>query len=317
MMSCQLQAQLPCGSLPGMWTRIKNAALLIYRAGDNLVENDGVELAGYLTFLELLSLFPFLVILVAVTGFIGQGEMGASFLQLLVSHMPEDGVNALKPRIDEIISGPPQGLLTVAILGALWTASSAVEGFRTVLNRAYQVSEPPHYLWRRMVSILQIIIFTLILMVVMLVLVLAPIIIRKIEQETGLYLPDATRMFFTQDFIYVSMLAMLLTVASLYYWLPNIKQSLVGVLPGALIVVAGWMIGSGLVAVYFDNVSQVNLIYGSLSGFIATLLFFFVMNVIFIYGAEFNHELLKALGRRVIERQHSETSPDDKVISKH
>jgi len=286
-----------------MWTRIKNAALLVYRAGDNLVENDGVELAGYLTFLELLSLFPFLVILVAVTGFIGQGEMGASFLQLLVSHMPEDGVNALKPRIDEIISGPPQGLLTVAILGALWTASSAVEGFRTVLNRAYQVSEPPHYLWRRMVSILQIIIFTIILMVVMLVLVLAPIIIRKIEQETGLYLPDATRMFFTQDFIYVSMLAMLLTVASLYYWLPNIKQSLVGVVPGALIVVAGWMIGSGLVAVYFDNVSQVNLIYGSLSGFIATLLFFYLMSVILIFGAEFNYRLEKAMGHVIVERE--------------
>lgn len=300
-----------------MWRWAKQAILHIYRAGDNLVENDGIELAGYLTFLELLSLFPFLVILVAVTGFIGQGEAGSGFIQLVINHMPDAAVNVLKPRIDEIISGPPQGLLTLSILGALWTSSSVVEGLRTVLNRAYQVSEPPTYILRRMLSMLQIILFSLILIVVMLVLVLAPVVMAKIEHETGLDLPPELAAFFMQDFFYFSVLAMFLMVASLYYWLPNIKQSLIGVLPGALIVVAGWISGAALVAFYLTNVSQVNLIYGSLSGFIATLLFFFVMNVIFIYGAEFNHELLKALGRRVIEREHSSTSPDEKVISKH
>ena len=295
----------------------KQAILHIYRAGDNLVENDGIELAGYLTFLELLSLFPFLVILVALTGFIGQGEAGSAFVNLIISHMPETATQILKPRIDEIISGPPQGLLTLSILGALWTSSSAVEGFRTVLNRAYQVSEPPTYILRRLLSILQMILFTLILIVVMLVLVLAPIIIAKIERETGLDLPPGMALFFAQDFFYFSILAMFLIVASLYYWLPNIRQSLIGVVPGALMVVGGWILGAKLVAFYLTNVSQVNLIYGSLSGFIATLLFFFVMNIIFIYGAEFNHELLKALGRRVIERERSTTSPDEKVISKH
>ena len=299
-----------------MWRWAKQAILHIYRAGDNLVENDGIELAGYLTFLELLSLFPFLVILVAVTGFIGQGEAGSAFIQLVINHMPDAAVNVLKPRIDEIISGPPQGLLTLSILGALWTSSSVVEGFRTVLNRAYQVSEPPTYILRRMLSMLQIILFSLILIVVMLVLVLAPVVMAKIEHETGLDLPPELTAFFMQDFFYFSILAMFLMVASLYYWLPNIKQSLIGVLPGALIVVAGWISGAALVVFYLTNVSQVNLIYGSLSGFIATLLFFFVMNVIFIYGAEFNHELLKALGRRVIEREHSDMSPNEKVISK-
>ena len=38
------------------------------------------------------------------------------------------------------------------------------------------------------------------------------------------------------------------------------------------------------------------------------------MNVIFIYGAEFNHELLIALGKKIIEKEHTDLSPDDKVI---
>lgn len=299
-----------------MLTRLKKSVLLVYRAGDNLVENDGIELAGYLAFLELLSLFPFLVIIVATAGFLGQGELGIQFINMLVTHAPEDAVVSLKPRIEEIISGPPQALLTVSILGALWTSSSAVEGFRTVLNRAYQVSEPPHYFLRRLMSILQIVIFTIVVMLIMLVLVLTPLIAERIAHQAGWKLPEQTLTFLSQDFVYIAVFAMFGAVSSLYYWLPNIKQSLIGVMPGAAIVVAGWVGGAALVSFYLDNVSQVNLIYGSLSGLIATLLFFFVMNVVFIYGAEFNHELLLALGKKVVEREHSEESPDDKVIKK-
>lgn len=300
-----------------MLTRIKNSLLLVYRAGDNLAENDGIELAGYLAFLELLSLFPFLVIIVATAGFFGQGELGVQFVNMLITHAPEDAVLAIKPRIEEIISGPPQALLTISILGALWTSSSAVEGFRTVLNRAYQVSEPPNYFFRRLLSILQIVLLTVIVMAVMLGLVVTPLILERIAHEAGWVLPDTALSFFATDFILIAGAIMFLAVASLYYWLPNIKQTLIGVLPGAAIVVAGWIGGAALVSFYLDNVSQVNLIYGSLSGLIATMLFFFVMNVVFIYGAEFNHELLLALGKRVEEREYSSASPDDKVISKH
>jgi membrane protein len=293
-----------------MFLFLKKSALLCYRAGDNLVENDGVELAGYLSFLELLSLFPFLVIIVATAGFFGQSELGVQLIQLLISHAPHDAVEALKPRIEEIISGPPQGLLTISILGALWTSSSAVEGFRTVLNRAYNVSEPPHYFFRRMMSILQIVLFTLILMVAMFTLVVTPLLLERVAEQTGWNLPETTLALIAEDFTYIAILAMFGAVSMLYYWLPNIKQSLLSVAPGAALVVAGWVGGAALVGFYLDNVSQVNLIYGSLSGFIATLLFFF------IYGAEFNHQLQLALGKRVEEREHSAHSPDDSVIRK-
>ncbi len=297
-----------------MWSKLRKTLLLLYRAGDNLVENDGIELAGYLTFLALLSLFPFLVLIVAAGGFIGQGELGTQFIELIVSHLPREAVSSLRPRIDEIMSGPPQGLLTVSILGAIWTASSAVEGMRTVLNRAYQVSEPPNYYLRRMLSILQIMLFTVLIIVVMSVLVLAPLFMANFTSFTRLAIPHGVETFFVDDFIYIGGLVLFLSVASLYYWLPNIRQTMFAVLPGALLVVVMWMLGAALVTFYLDNVSQVNIIYGSLSGFIATLIFFFVMNVIFIYGAEFNHELLIALGKKIIEKEHTDLSPDDKVI---
>lgn len=297
-----------------MWQVIRKSCLLLYRAGDNLVENDGIELAGYLTFLALLALFPFLVLIVATAGFLGQGSLGTQFIELLVSHLPTESISSIRPRIDEIMSGPPQGLLTISILGAIWTASSAVEGLRTVLNRAYQVSEPPNYYWRRAVSILQIMLFTILIIVVMSVLVLAPLLISNFTGFTGNAVPEGVETFFISDFIWLGGSLLFLAVASLYYWLPNIKQTMFAVVPGALLVVVMWVFGAALVTFYLDNVNQVNIIYGSLSGFIATLIFFFVMNIIFIYGAEFNHELLIALGKKIIEKEHSEVSPENKVI---
>jgi len=297
-----------------MWQFIRKTCLLLYRAGDNLVDNDGVELAGYLTFLALLALFPFLVLLVAMAGFIGQGAVGTQFIELVISHLPDEAVASLRPRVDEIMSGPPQGLLTISILGAIWTASSAVEGMRTVLNRAYQVSEPPNYYWRRALSILQIMLFTVLIILVMLVLVLAPIVVSGFTDVTGLLLPESVETFFISDFLFIGGLLLFLAVASLYYWLPNIKQTMFAVIPGAFLVVVLWVGGAALVTLYLDKVNQVNIIYGSLSSFIATLIFFFVMNLIFIYGAEFNHELLIALGKKIVEKEHSDVSPDSKVI---
>lgn len=287
---------------------------IFYRAGYNLVHNDGLELSGYLTFLTLLGLFPFLVILVAGAGFIGQGEAGAQFITLLITHLPAEVVQAVKPRIEEIISGPPQGLLTVAILGALWTSSSMVEGLRTVLNRAYKVSDPPIYIVRRLISMLQVIVFVVVIIVVMAVLLLTPLAFGMLEAKTGMRIPLEIQQFFSEDFIYLGGGLILAGVASLYYWLPNIKQSLVHVVPGAALVVVLWVAGAGIVTYYLDHVGTVNIIYGSLSGFIATLVFFYVMNLIFIYGAECNYQLKLSLGIKVEEREHSPISSDTQVI---
>lgn len=302
-----------------MWRVIKKSLYTVYKAGDNLVEHDGIELAGYMTFLSLLALFPFLVLIVATAGFVGQGEAGTQLIELIITHLPEQAVSSIRPRIDEIMSGPPQGLLTVSILGAIWTSSSAVEGMRTVLNRAYQVSSPPTYILRRLMSILQLILFTIMIIIVMSVIVLSPILFPQLQPTMGPHQPDDPVAIWNRYFIYIGGFILFLLVASLYYFLPNIKQRLLSVVPGAALVVILWIGGASLFTFYINTVDQVNIIYGSLGGFIATLLFFFIQNVIFIYGAEFNHMIIEALGRPVQEKEHveEEESEDIELTDSH
>jgi len=61
-----------------MWHRSQSWVLLFYRAGKNLVGNYGLEMAGYLTFLALLSLFPYMLLMASAAGLIGQAKPAAA-----------------------------------------------------------------------------------------------------------------------------------------------------------------------------------------------------------------------------------------------
>lgn len=294
-----------------MFQLVKKYALLCYRAGDNMVNNFGIEMAGYLTFMVLLSLFPYLVLMVSALGFAGQGQAGREFIELVLQHLPADAVKTIEPRIVEIISGPPQGLLTFAILSALWTSSSAVESIRSMLNRAYRVGAPPAYLRRRLVSIGQVLLFTLVFLFIILLLVFLPIAINNFTRLTGIGLPIELRALVNRYFLVIGGLGMFGMVAGMYYLLPNLKQTWRNVIPGAIFVIVLWVAGAIGVSFYFSEVSSLTPVYGSLSGFIATLIYFYVMALIFIYGAEFNHELHLARGKPIEEREDSHGSGPD------
>lgn len=294
-----------------MYQRLKQSILLCYRAGDNMVNNFGIEMAGYLTFMILLSLFPYLVLMVSALGFVGQGETGRQFIELVLHHLPAEAVKTIQPRVVEIISGPPQGLLTFAILSALWTSSSAIESIRSMLNRAHRVGAPPAYFRRRLASIAQVLLFTLMFLVAILLFVFAPIAVNNFTALTGIDVPIELTAFINRYFIYFGGLAMFIIVAGLYYVLPNLKQTWRNVIPGAMLVMALWIAGALGVSFYLSEIGQLTPVYGSLSGFIATLIFFYVMALIFIYGAEFNHELTLARGERIEEREESHGAGPD------
>jgi membrane protein len=270
-----------------------------YKAGVNTVDHDGVEHAGYLAFVGILGLFPFLVFVVALAGFFAEGQAGKEFIRLVLAELPPDMVQGLAPRIAEISARPPQGLLTVSVLGAIWTSSSALEGYRTVLNRAYRVATPPSYIWRRLLSIAQILILSFAVVMAMIVLVMLPTSWGKVALAAG-----KTGISLTASQILCLSIAVIFTGLSLaYYFLPNIKQSVHAVAPGAALVTLLWIATARALSFYYSRFESSNLIYGSLGSVIAALLSFYVSNVLFIYGAEFNYLWKMALGEKIEPRE--------------
>jgi membrane protein len=289
-------------------SNVKDIARCVYRAGYDTVMHDGIEHAGYLAFLGLLALFPFLVFVVALLAAIDPNtELAANFIRAF-SKLPAEVARALEPRILEITSGPPQGLLTLAIVGTLWTASSAIEGLRTILNRAYQVRTPPHYLFRRSLSVLQLIIFACTVIIGTLLLLTLPVVLAGMDALVGwlgfdLH-PEAR--FWSRAAYGISLFLLVTLVAWTYYAIPNIRQRWLSVWPGAFITVLGWMLAARLFVLFLNYSHQLTLVYGSLGGVIGALIFFYICNIIFIFGAEFNHHISAWAGMKVVEREDPE-----------
>ena len=259
----------------------------LYYAYINTVKHDGFEHAGYLAFLSLLALFPALFFITALVGYIAQILNQYNFMEsvkyFFIDNISEEILSGLIPRINEIISGPPPALLKLAVVGAIWTASSAVEGLRTIINRAYHVENKHSYILGRLLSILQFLLIIFVMIITMLMLTFTPVIESVLVKFTNI----------SYQWLYIryliSTLILFFGISWLYLILPNIKQSWTSVLPGALLVVTLWTITAISFSYYINNFQQVNLIYGSLGGVIISLLFFYVINLCLIYGAEFNY----------------------------
>lgn len=265
---------------------MKNILRNLYLAIVKMVEHDGVEHAGYMAFMMLLSIFPFFIFILAFTSFFGLSELGEMFIWFTIDNLPENSIAALKTRIDEMIANPPHGLLTLAILGTLWTASSFIECLRTILNRVYEVKTPPIYILRRLLSIVQFLIIISAICFAMLILIIIPVILTKIHYFV--ILKDEYRSLINiAKYIFV-FLSLFLTISSLYFLIPNISLKYSEVAPGALLAVILWSVSGYLLTKYIIYYNQLSIVYGSLGSIIITLLFFYIINIIFIIGAEFN-----------------------------
>lgn len=282
--------------------QLKKFCILNFKAISNLIENDGIEHAGYMAFVTLLSFFPFLMFLMAVTGFVDKSDHGKEIINTMLSIMPDDLILAIKPRIQEIISVPPKSLLTISILGMIWTSSSIIEGVRTILNKVYHVASPPSYVWRRLLSILQFFLITAILLTSSFMLLFLPAIYEKISHFKHIKLLFDTLNLFNHDILapiwdnarhLTFVITLFSSVMFLYYAIPNVKLRLKSLIPGSILVVILWIISAILFSKYLYLFTQFNLVYGSLASFIITLLFFYLIHLIFIYGAEVNMLLSK------------------------
>ncbi|MBU6339642.1 MAG: YihY/virulence factor BrkB family protein [Rickettsiales bacterium] len=266
------------------------------------VKQDGIEHGGYLAFLTLLSFFPFLIFIFTIIGLFGASETGVKLIYSIISTAPKEVVEALTPRFQEIVSGPPQSFLTIAIIGVIWTASSLVEGYRTILNRAYRVHFPPPYVWRRLISFVEFFVIIFIIVIGIIIFIVVPIILKTIEVKFS------TNFKIDYDFFYIRHIAIFTiltcTISMLYYALPNVKQKISKTIPGSILAVLLWFVLVKLFALYLANFHQFNFVYGSLAGIIISLMFFYLISLVFILGAEFNyhfHRTYKVFLRKKIK----------------
>jgi len=294
-MIARMIARSVASVFPGMITCLR----LIYDAFLRLAADDGWAIASHIALAILTSLFPFLIFVTSLAGYLGSQEIANEAAHLLFETWPEQVAAPIANEIHNVLTKAHGGLLTVGVVLAIYFSSSAVEALRVGLNRAYDVKELRPWYLLRLESIFYTLIGAIGLLTLAFFVVLEPLIWGTLLR----YAPAAESLdqLVTVTRFGVSGVVLIFLLIVMHKFLPGGHRDLVDILPGivltfALWVAAGVSFGLYLAQFAFNYVNT----YAGLASVMIAIVFLYMLASIFIYGAEFNAALmsLKAQWRK-------------------
>ena len=255
-------------------------------------QDDGWAMASHVALSALMAVFPFLIFVAALAGFIGNAALAQRAADLLFSAWPREVATPIAAEVSRVLTEPRGGLLTISILIAIFLASNGVEAVRTALNRAYRVVDDRSFLWRRTQSVFFVLIGALASLALAFLGVLGPLIFTKAAQYLPGLQPFATR-FALAGFVVTGVILVVVLVAA-HIWLPAGRPPALKLWPGIVTTLALWLIGAYFFAVYLQNFSNYVSTYAGLAGAVTAIFFLYLIAVAMIFGAEFNAALARA-----------------------
>jgi membrane protein len=259
---------------------------VVVHAVRNYIRHQSANQAGSVAFSSVLASFPLLLFLSAAAGFIGQPGTAAELVSQILAFAPAVVADTLKPVIDEVLSQRSRALLTIGVLATIWTASSGIQAIRTALNRAYGVEHGLSFWSARIKVTLFTVIGTVGTVLTFGSIIVLPYVWMVLEKTIGVgadvaWLRNSVR--YALAFVVLTLL-----YAAMYGWLPDIRQRLRTVLPGALVGALMWLAAAAILSYTLRSVGKLALVYGGFAGLVATLVFLYVSAVTLIFGAEIN-----------------------------
>ena len=256
-------------------------------------EDNLTDWAAALTYYAVLSLFPALIALLSIVGLVADPATITRVLTETVSAIgPASAVQTFQGPIESITSNQSAAgfALIVGLAGALWTASGYIGAFMRASNSIYEIEEGRPFWKLRPLQILVTLILVLMVAVVFLALVVSGPLAEAIGGAVGLS-GTAVTIFQIAKWPVLLIMVMLM-LAVLYYASPNVKlPGFKWISPGSVVAVIIWIIASALFAFYVANFGSYNKTYGTLGGVITFLVWMWITNLAFLFGAELNAEL--------------------------
>lgn len=259
---------------------------VIVQAIRNYILHQSANQAGSLAFSSVLAMFPLLILLSAAAGFVGQPGDAAALVERVIGYAPQVVRDAMQPVIQQVLAQRNQALLTIGLLATLWTASSGMQAVRSALNRAYGIERGLPFWKARIKSTLFTVIVGAGVLAVFSSVVVMPYVWALLEESVGtgqdtLWLRNSVR--YGSAYLVLTVL-----YALLYGWLPDIRQRLYTVMPGALVGAALWVGAAATLSYTLRTAGKLALLYGSFAGVVATLVFLYISATTLIFGAEIN-----------------------------
>ncbi len=265
------------------------------RAYHGFIRHRGIDSAAALSFFSALVLFPAsLSVVSAFALFESKAHASADILTIVGSFAPASAVSEIKDPITQLFTLPNAGYgLALGLILAVWSLSNYATAFGRAVNTAYDVQEGRRWFPLRLFMIVIAVVLLIAFGAIVAIICVTPNVADAIVKGLG-WSPAAAIVW---DIAKWPVLAALsgFVVGVLYFYSPNVRHLRIRwVTWGALLAIAVWVLATVGFGVYVLNFSHYNKVYGWLGGAIILLLWLYLSNLVVVFGAEMDAEIVRA-----------------------
>ncbi len=272
----------------------RNLPFLLRRTLFAAIDDGLFGIAKGAAYSALLSFFPILTSVAVILVQTGAKYVQSGITRFLSKVVPPGTENVVLDQF-RMQGKKPVALLVVAFLLSLWAASSVVKSLIDGFNSAYRVPRNRSMGGHIGIGILLVIFAGLPLLGASSLILFGNLVevgVLKLMRVDPLLHPleGWLRLISHVGRYGIAFGATCSLMAMLYYYGPYRKQQWKAVWPGAFLATILWLLATLGFGWYVRNISNYNLLYGSVGTSIAMLSWMYILALIALFGCEFNAE---------------------------
>lgn len=260
---------------------------------------NGWVMSSHIAMSMMLALFPFILFIVALAGFLSQDVNVDDLIDLVFGAWPDGVANPIIAEIHAVVISSSRQLITLGGVLAIYFASNGVDAVRTAMTMAYRDEDTRPYWQARLLCLGFVLVGGVLLLVAAMVEVAVPLYLSFVSDS----LPQPVEDWLTGDrarFL-LTLVVPIAAVTACHLWLPGHRHTLKQIWPGIVLTVVLWAAAAWGFSIYITRFSAYNATYAGLAGAMAALIFLYFMAAILILGAEYNGALIERRRLHLVE----------------
>ncbi len=253
---------------------------------DECYKDDVLGHAAQLAFYFLFALFPMLIFLAALVGYLPIPHLLDRMIDYLSQVLPTTAIVLVRQTLLEITRRPRGGLLSFGLVVTIWAASSGLHALINSLNVAYSVKIMRAWWKDRLLAIALTFGFSILIIAALAIVFFGGNLGTLLAQEFNLGRTFRTAWTLLQWPTMV--LFVLFGLELLYYSAPHRPMQWRWLTPGAVFALGAWLVISYAFKWYVSRVANYTLTYGSLGSVIVLMLWLYLTSIAILIGGEIN-----------------------------
>ncbi len=258
-----------------------------------LSKDDALPYAYQLSYSLMLAIFPFLIFLLSLVGFMNLDS--ERIIEQIQRLMPGEAFSMFEGIITEVTKNQNGALLSVSILTAIWSSAGGFKAFMKAMNKVHGLKEDRSFIVINLDALIMVIMLAVGIAGSLLLLVFFQPIISTIKSYFPLFDlgPGQKLLSFVLPLIFIFLLFL-----AFYIFVPARNVKVRHALPGAIFAAVAFMAASLGFQYYVANFANYSRFYGAMGAVVVLIFWLLLISIIMVVGGALNSLIIIKQGVR-------------------